>query len=861
MLAAGVALADNLLVNPSFEANSGHALPVGWSYYSPPPPPNYFGNYWIEGAVPAQDGALYWKQWGALYLDPPTNNVAGIYQEFSSAPGSTYEASGWFYTRATDLLGPDCRTWLEVLFLDENRDPLALYKSEDFYGATVADLWLRHDVTQVCDLSSPVPSGDPYFTTYAVTGTVSQLIAPVGTETVRYQFAYLQAGKQGGSCYLDDAVLDQVAGPIPPVISDLLPLSMIFVNPADGITFTASSPSGFDIDEENIRLVVNGEDVSGDLVISGPASTRQVAYYGLASNLTYTASIRVTDAFGFSTSTETHFETRWVGVPPVLYLWEAEDFDFSNGQYFNEPDLCNSEGHPNCYYGTVGVEGVDEHKLGGGNNHFYRPADAVSIGIAGDLLRPNLHAAGRTDYRIDPFLAGEWLNYTRDWTNGTYWVFARVATEVGFSGALTLSMVNADTSTSDLGVFTVDSGRGWTSYDNVPLVDTNGNYAAVTLNGKATLRVTSGGNLLPNFFMLVAAELDRPMLSNLYPTGRRPFEYTNALSFTVATVGATFPEGGIRVTLDGVDVSQDLQITGSDSTKNVVYPRLEPNALHTALIAITNSLGHGITVSNSFDTFSQDNYMVEAEDFDYDGGYFITDALPGDYAGLDATAGIDFEHNPMDGEAYPYRFSGIPQEIAHDYLRQILLDWGATDYHLAWFGAGDWANYTRVYPTNQFHLYARSGGFGPYTMELAEVIGGAGTTSQTTRLLGHWSAVGRDNQTHEWVPLVAAGSDLPVIVNLGGEATLRLATSTGNCHPSYFMLVPVAGVSLTATIVGDEVLISFPTLAGLNYRILYRDDLATGEWMLLESVAGDGSVASVADPITAATRFYKLLAP
>jgi hypothetical protein len=97
----------------------------------------------------------------------------------------------------------------------------------------------------------------------------------------------------------------------------------------------------------------------------------------------------------------------WVGVPPILYLWEAEDFDFSNGQYFNEPDLCNSPGSPNCYYGTVGVEGADEQKLGGGNNHWYRPEDAVSIGIAGDRLRPDLYAAERTDFRIDPFLGDQ----------------------------------------------------------------------------------------------------------------------------------------------------------------------------------------------------------------------------------------------------------------------------------------------------------------------------------------------------------------------------------------------------------------------------------------------------------------------
>ena len=51
------------------------------------------------------------------------------------------------------------------------------------------------------------------------------------------------------------------------------------------------------------------------------------------------------------------------------------------------------------------------------------------------------------------------------------------------------------------------------------------------------MRVTSGGNLLPNFFMLVAAQADAPLLSNVYPTGTHPFEYTNTFSFTVTSFG------------------------------------------------------------------------------------------------------------------------------------------------------------------------------------------------------------------------------------------------------------------------------------------------------------------------------------
>ena len=88
-------------------------------------------------------------------------------------------------------------------------------------------------------------------------------------------------------------------------------------------------------------------------------------------------------------------------------------------------------------------------------------------------------------------------------------------------------------------------------------------------------------------------------------------------------MGATFPANGIKLILDGNDVSSNLVITGSASSNSVVYPTLETNAMHTAIINVTNSLGHGISVTNQFDTFNLTNYLFEAEDFDYNGGQYI----------------------------------------------------------------------------------------------------------------------------------------------------------------------------------------------------------------------------------------------
>jgi len=861
LLVPGLARSGNLLVNSGFEANSGHAVAAGWTRFAPPTA-QPFGNYWIEGNVPAHSGTLYWKQWGAAYQQAPTNNVAGLFQDFSSAPGSSYQASGWFFTRATDALGADCRVWVEVAFLGASSNVLALYKSESFAASVGTDAWFQYQVTNVCDLSSPVSVGDPYFTTYAITGSVSQLVAPLGTTTVRYRYAYLQAGNQGGSCYLDDAVLDQISGPVPPVISSLFPLNMIFVNPSDGITFNVNSPSGFTINNSGIQLVVNGVDVSGSLTISGSASNKNVAYYGLQSNLTYAASITVMDSFNFSASANTYFETTWVGIEPVIYLWEAEDFDFGGGMYINNPELCSTNGNPNCYFGKVGIEGVDEDNLNGGGSHLYRPDDLMATAVSGDFLRKNLFTAGRLDYKIDPFNFGEWVNYTRDWPESTNWVIARLATEVGFNGTLTLSKVNPDTTTTDLGTFKIASGRGWSTFDNVYLKDANGFLANVVLNGRETLRVTSGGNLLPGFFMLVAAQVDLPRLSNLYPTGTRPFEHTNALSFTVTTAGATFPPGGIKLILDGVDVSSGLVFTGSTSSNTVVYPGLLPNAIHTAIITVTNSLNHGIRVTNHFDTFSQGNYMVEAEDFDYDGGQYVGNWYPEAYLLLGATTNIDFQHTPLSppDEDFLYRTDGIPQDKTRDTLREAFINVGAFDYDLTWFGNGDWANYTRVYPTGNFHVYGRFSGLGSYSMYLDQVISGAGTTNQVIKRLGRWGATGGGYSIYNWVPLTDDGLAAPVAVKLNGLSALRV-TTTGNSNPNYFMLVPASGIALTAARSGNNVVISFPTQSGVIYRVFYRDDLMAGNWSLLTSVLGDGTVKPVSDPATSTGRFYKVVAP
>ncbi len=137
-----------------------------------------------------------------------------------------------------------------------------------------------------------------------------------------------------------------------------------------------------------------------------------------------------------------------------------------------------------------------------------------------------------------------------------------------------------------------------------------------------------------------------------------------------------------------------------------------------AIIAATNSLGHGIRITNRFDTFNESNYMVDSEDYNYNGGQYFDPAFPNAYVGQGATTNIDFQHTTLDGQTPfgQYRTDGIPYDKLgqHDYPRQAFVEVGAIDYVLTFFAGGDWANYTRNYPGGSYYVYGRFSGGGPF---------------------------------------------------------------------------------------------------------------------------------------------------
>jgi len=97
--------------------------------------------------------------------------------------------------------------------------------------------------------------------------------------------------------------------------------------------------------------------------------------------------------------------------------------------------------------------------------------------------------------------------------------------------------------------------------------------------------------------------------------------------------------------------------------------------------------------------------------------------------------------------------------------------------------------------------------------------------------------------------VTATGSDICT----GVVVSNRFVTSCG-------ILCPQAGpVTLFgAKVVGANFVFSFETQPNQNYAVQFTDSLSPVNWLPLTPVPGDGNVATIIDPITNATRFYRV---
>jgi hypothetical protein len=855
------AQASNVLANPGMESGLS-----SWTCYGRTGQEGWYSYALATVPDPVVSGNNSFKVYAGWNGDPNWN---GTYQDAACLPTSVFTATGWFRTKSTDQIvgtygagaAPDNgnTAWLEVTFRDAANNVLALYKSAVFDGSWAADTWFEMPITNQCDLVTGLP-----------TGSVTTLVAPAGTVKARYQVVLKQSAWAGaGALWVDDMVLNQISGPTAPVIGSITPGAILLANAADGISFTVSSASATPINNSDIHATLNGTDISSSLNISGPDTSKSVSYTGLQTNKTYNVSIQVTDTLGLSAGSTFTFDT-W----KPLFLWEGEDYDFSSGQYINNPVL-SSTAQANSYFDQAGVQGVDFNDTSHDGDHLYRANDLMATTVAGDLARKNFldAQAGNpliNDYKIGWFYTGEWVNYTRNFPSGTYNVYARFAGGAGAAsatlGKVTDGVGTAVQTVTNLGTFSF-VGTGWSTYQYVPLRDANGNLVPVTLSGVNTLRLTTGGGADLNFLMLVAADTNSPVISAVYPDGLLLQQFTNTFRFSINSPTATISDGSIGLVLNGVDVSSKLKITGTANNKDVVFTGLRPNVpSYAAIISVTN--GNGVTASDTvrFDTFRTTLYEWEAEDYDFGGGQYYDNPPIDAYFGLPGTAEVDFHENYVNTPQVAYRTA---DPMGTDYTGDVprAKYAGTNDYNIGWFTVGEWVNWTRHYPAGNYYVYGRfARGTGTNAApQLSRVTIGAGTPTQTTETIGSFSVDTHGWGSYAWV-ILKDGSGNPVQLSLDGSAATLRVTSAGpeantEVNVNFLMLVPIPNpVSMNAGLNGSNIILSFPTESGFQYQVQYKDSLGSGEWTDLgNAVVGNGTVQSASDPVLGGSRFYRLL--
>ena len=552
----------------------------------------------------------------------------------------------------------------------------------------------------------------------------------------------------------------------------------------------------------------------------------------------------------------------------------------------------------------------------------YRTNDPCATTPVTDAARRQFQGTGALDYNVGFLGPGHWEQYTRTWPSGTFNLYARVASGANL-GTLysSWSQVIAGWGTTNqvtrhIGSFAIPSTGGYSSYFYTPLIDRFGNYAQLTLGGTNTFRdthlvfnqtETANGavyGLNINFYMLLDARTDLPRIDNVYPNGFTLMQQTNTLSFVASSPAYGLSQSGIGVTLNGNNISPSLVFSGASPSFNVSYPGLQPNTSYTAVISVTDLVNQVHTTTVNFDTFSPNYYTWEAEDFDYDpslspatnntglrwidnpvltsttnsSGYYEQTGDGGQVYVPTLTTLPEIDYSASFGNiappagGYAYRTNDVlPIEVTGDAPRQKYLnarlqtvDPYIQDYDILNLTNNGWIDYTRTFPSGNFLVYARlSAGSTLTNFQCAQVVSGAGTTLQVSNILGYFQAPGNAYATWQYAPLLSTntpGAGSPVVLSLGGVETLQVI-GDWNEHVNFFMLVP-AVPNLTASISGPNVILSFPTVSGLNYTVQWKNNLTDPAWTPLSTVPGNGTVMSVNDSLSGQNqRFYRLAVP
>ena len=311
------------------------------------------------------------------------------------------------------------------------------------------------------------------------------------------------------------------------------------------------------------------------------------------------------------------------------------------------------------------------------------------------------------------------------------------------------------------------------------------------------------------------------------PNGRSFVDAGQPLAVTVTAVGeATLAAGDVSVVINGEDVTEQVAISESGASLGLEWQGFQENADYVVAVRATDSRGLANGRTIRFATFSDDNRVIEAENFNYGGGLFINDPVlcdtiggqPDCYFDTISLSGIDsFDSSGFTDDSGTiedlYRFSqffdreeefdtfATDDEVRANYAATAETGLGIRDYEIERLNAGDWANYTRTFEeAGSFQIYLRANASADQTVRLDRVTSDPSRENQELEFLGSFRVLSAGG--FGFTTLTDASGETAVAIELSGTQTLRLTTEEANndIAINYMMFVPAEGQTILPTV-------------------------------------------------------------
>lgn len=302
----------------------------------------------------------------------------------------------------------------------------------------------------------------------------------------------------------DNAILiaPPLADNIAPIISEVQPANYANFLPAD-TTISFKVADDKPLPKDKVTLTLNGAaPAAGTVAVTDVtpdgAEVRYTLTGGLEVSKNYVAVLSSEDSEGLVTTQTVYWDT-FATTDRVV---EVEDYNFWDGLYIDDPTPYFEGGwSDNAYNDHPGSEGTDFHDTRtapAGEDTLYRTLDPVRMQHTLDVARQKYidmggTAAGVYDYDVGDIATGEWLQYTRSFTPGSYEVYLRQSLVNMSEGESVLERVTGDPATPDAAATQVGTFLGKKTgfqYRNFALTDGSGqNKIVLQLSGVTTLRL------------------------------------------------------------------------------------------------------------------------------------------------------------------------------------------------------------------------------------------------------------------------------------------------------------------------------------------------------------------------------------